>query len=512
MRPRPQAVPSLILGLLFLPVGCVSQPSTQPSLAPTVKPAMVSLLVVGGQSVNRWEGGEVQIIREGERLSPVYVGLPIEKRDQIQTNENANVVLDLQPGVRVYLGTKTRITLSSLKVDWGEVLVSLEEFFFRVRGYFDLETTDTQAYARGTAFYVKVRENMVTYLVLEGRIEVQNKLVLWQTFSLGEGKKAILVPGLLFRGALSVDPQEMQSLRQWKDRLEKLIAPVPRGPVGVAVPSVIGKDESRAAAVLRQYGLRVGQISTRPTDKAKPGRVIEQQPRAGTVVKRNAVVNVVVAKSVPPPPVKVPSVVGKDQKRAATVLKQYGLRMGQISGRRTDEAKPGRVIEQQPKAGKVVKRNAAVDMVVAKALPKLTTEEVQPVLTSIQAIIDMQNNVTTHMIAALKDIRGKSYSDSAKKLEKARHEFKQTDLPYQELAKRQSRVEYRKLYAVAKDLRGIQNQMLALTGTMIMQARKNDWKTYNSSAKKFKALNAQYNTKAQEGNAIKEALIKQVRK
>lgn len=69
---------------------------------------------------------------------------------------------------------------------------------------------------------------------------------------------------------------------------------------GVKVPSLIGRSSAVAKRTLAKYKLRLGGVSKKRV-RGKPSSIVEQKPRAGTLVKNNSSVNVVIAE-----PCKVP--------------------------------------------------------------------------------------------------------------------------------------------------------------------------------------------------------------
>jgi hypothetical protein len=223
--------------------------------------------------VQQVERGEIQIIRNGQSLSPLYAGFPIEKGDQISTAHNAEAVIDFEYGIRAYLRRNTQVSLSSLWATLNEVLVRIPRYFFQIKGYFDLKTDDASAIAQGTEYYVRVSEREASYLVLEGRVLVQPKPpATWQPIHLGQNEKVIIVKGQPPRGPLPADPQEIASIRQWRDGLDNIMRTDPTKeaidrirlgritgmppPTSQATPGVAGTRmtiENRTGYTLRVY-------------------------------------------------------------------------------------------------------------------------------------------------------------------------------------------------------------------------------------------------------------------
>lgn len=61
------------------------------------------------------------------------------------------------------------------------------------------------------------------------------------------------------------------------------------------VPSVVGLDEEAARDALADAGYAVGEVSTRTSDDAEAGTVIEQSPIASTSAPRESEVDLVIA-------------------------------------------------------------------------------------------------------------------------------------------------------------------------------------------------------------------------
>lgn len=63
----------------------------------------------------------------------------------------------------------------------------------------------------------------------------------------------------------------------------------------VVAPYLIGLDEKEAERGLRQSGLRLGTVTTRPDDQTAPGAVLLQSPKGGALIARSSKVDVTVS-------------------------------------------------------------------------------------------------------------------------------------------------------------------------------------------------------------------------
>ncbi len=130
----------------------------------------------------------------------------------------------------------------------------------------------------------------------------------------------------------------------------------------VSVPMVVGMRRQAAKAHLKNAGLVVGEVSTRPGGRKDV--VASQDPRAGTRVARGSAVSLVVwaggAGAVAR--ASVPNVVGKSLAQAQATAKAAGLVVGRVE--RRPGGRPGVVMEQDPPAGTEARTVTRVDLVV----------------------------------------------------------------------------------------------------------------------------------------------------
>ena len=126
----------------------------------------------------------------------------------------------------------------------------------------------------------------------------------------------------------------------------------------VPIPDLRGRDRTTATEILSSQQLRLGEVSERAAD-ATPGTVVDQQPRPGTMARRETAVRVWMASSI-----EVPSVIGRREADATAILTNQRLRVGAIQTRESSEP-AGTVIEQHPQPRRPARLNAPVDLVLA---------------------------------------------------------------------------------------------------------------------------------------------------
>lgn len=137
-------------------------------------------------------------------------------------------------------------------------------------------------------------------------------------------------------------------------------------PFLVTVPDVTRHSPEEAREVLSRYRLGLGdrrrQESEQPT-----GMILSQSPVAGTRVRPESAVDIVIAA---PVLISVPDITHRAAEEARDLLTRSSLQLGERR-RQESDAPAGTVVSQSPFAGTRVKRGAAVDVVVAA--PTLVT-------------------------------------------------------------------------------------------------------------------------------------------
>jgi beta-lactam-binding protein with PASTA domain len=74
-------------------------------------------------------------------------------------------------------------------------------------------------------------------------------------------------------------------------------------PVPVSVPNVVGQEQAAAQSAITAASLSVGTVSLAASDTVAAGRVISQNPTAGTLVNSGSAVALVVSSGPPGPAV-----------------------------------------------------------------------------------------------------------------------------------------------------------------------------------------------------------------
>ncbi|RJQ31828.1 MAG: Stk1 family PASTA domain-containing Ser/Thr kinase [Actinobacteria bacterium] len=120
------------------------------------------------------------------------------------------------------------------------------------------------------------------------------------------------------------------------------------------VPSVIGKTSSQAKSILAKAGFTVSAEEQFDSDIAK-GKVISQNPNAGTNQPKNTAITIVVSKGPEEEMVSVPSVVGMQYANAKSTLESLGFVVAA-------EGSGNNVAAQSPDSGQQVAKGSTVTL------------------------------------------------------------------------------------------------------------------------------------------------------
>jgi eukaryotic-like serine/threonine-protein kinase len=134
------------------------------------------------------------------------------------------------------------------------------------------------------------------------------------------------------------------------------------------VPKVKGLVFEEATQLLDEQDLRYVVFDSVYVPKAKPNQIVEQNPSAGSKVKRNRIIYLTI-NALPVPKVKVPSVIDMSLREAVSKLQAAGLEVGEITTK--PDLTINWVLEQRMngravKAGTEVDKGSKVDLVVSK--------------------------------------------------------------------------------------------------------------------------------------------------
>ncbi len=128
------------------------------------------------------------------------------------------------------------------------------------------------------------------------------------------------------------------------------------------VPELVGLTESEAQVVLADAGLdlRVDDDQRRFHESVPAGRILQQDPDQGSVVKQGSSVEAIV--SLGQELVQVPDLTGQALQAAQVTLHAAGLGLGRTAGVFSATGAPGTVVDQNPRPGDQVGRAQTVEL------------------------------------------------------------------------------------------------------------------------------------------------------
>ena len=141
-------------------------------------------------------------------------------------------------------------------------------------------------------------------------------------------------------------------------------APPPPPPSKVKVPNVVGRQVGEATSILAKAGLRA-EVQEVPNPGPK-GRVLAQNPRAGSSVRGGTAVTLLVSSGKGGGTIVLPNVVGLPVGTARALLGALGLR---VTIGYTSNGSPDRVVNQSPPPGTQLPRGSNVTLVVGRRGP-----------------------------------------------------------------------------------------------------------------------------------------------
>lgn len=153
---------------------------------------------------------------------------------------------------------------------------------------------------------------------------------------------------------------------------------ISRGPEIVRVPDLAGKSLADAKDALKKVGLAPGVITRSFDEGTDQGEIIRSQPKAGTELRPDAGVALVVSKG---RPVHMPDVTGQSEEEATASLEDAGLDVKVAAERVNSPEEAGSVAEQSAKEGSRLARGDTVTLTISKgprmiAVPDVTGKSI----------------------------------------------------------------------------------------------------------------------------------------
>lgn len=178
---------------------------------------------------------------------------------------------------------------------------------------------------------------------------------------------------------ISQTPEEGEII----NKSEEVVVVVSIGSSGgnIAVPFVVGLLAEEAIAELLDSELSY-EIKEEPSDKVAEGKIIRQNPVAGTKINPDDTVTIVVSTGKEleeeKEEVSVPNVKGYSLSDARDIIEANSLKMGTVSTKASNAAQ-GTVISQSPASGDKAESNSAVNLVISSGKTDSSSDVTQKV-------------------------------------------------------------------------------------------------------------------------------------
>lgn len=135
----------------------------------------------------------------------------------------------------------------------------------------------------------------------------------------------------------------------------------------VSIPDFKGMTVADAGQTAARSGLSINVENKLYSTEVPAGRVANQSPVAGAVVRRGW--RVWLTESLGPQKLAIPNLVGKDQRIAAIEIRRAGLQTGMVAEMPWPNAEAGQVIAQSPQPDASGVESPTVNLLVASAQP-----------------------------------------------------------------------------------------------------------------------------------------------
>ena len=146
----------------------------------------------------------------------------------------------------------------------------------------------------------------------------------------------------------------------------------------VEVPTLTNRDEATAKQLLSSAGLASGSVTQEFSNTVESGRIISQNPNAGTKVEKGTKVSYVVSKGPETKYVRVPDLRGMTESQARQALREAGLSVGEVNDDYISSSNVNRVVEQSISKGTSVEEGTSVSFTVNLGLEPEPSEPEQP--------------------------------------------------------------------------------------------------------------------------------------
>ncbi|NIO48386.1 MAG: PASTA domain-containing protein [Candidatus Aminicenantes bacterium] len=159
----------------------------------------------------------------------------------------------------------------------------------------------------------------------------------------------------------------------------------------VTLPNLIGKTLEEASSELTRRKLSIVQTEAQFDTRWDRGRIIFQEPSAGSKLKIYRVVKVTLSAGTEK--VLVPRLIGRNFQNSSQILNEAGLRRGKVSQVHTSEYAAGKIISQYPQATAEVGSNSPISLLISQGereekylMPDLIGKKAETVLAKLKEL------------------------------------------------------------------------------------------------------------------------------
>ena len=145
----------------------------------------------------------------------------------------------------------------------------------------------------------------------------------------------------------------------------------------VVVPSLKGRTLRDSKFALDRSGLRQGGIQYKISSEFPEGTIITQDVIPGSKFRKGTYIGVMVSAGESIDSIFIPSLIGRTLTEAQRILREKGLKLGNITYQFNTDLLPNTVIDQLPRENEVVTVKKEVDLFIVQAPQQGTTNSEQ---------------------------------------------------------------------------------------------------------------------------------------
>ncbi|KGN02939.1 protein kinase [Clostridium novyi A str. 4570] len=135
------------------------------------------------------------------------------------------------------------------------------------------------------------------------------------------------------------------------------------GSENTGVPNLVDIDFETAKEYLNMYNLKLGEVTYKYSNSVEKGKVCDQSPKAGSEIKPDTTVDLVISKGSQLKMTTVPNLINKKLDEVEGIVSSAGLRLGTVNKiPTTDKDKDGLVTVQSIESGTRVKQQTVINI------------------------------------------------------------------------------------------------------------------------------------------------------